>query len=168
MLVTYVFYFLFFFYLLSSMGQLVIFMGFFFLTSLSSMGQLVTMAGLDQTTMPFASGSSDNPYSNGNGKVGKNPYNHLQGSSDNFNKNNSSSSGNDGNDHNTTYANMPLASSAFVTSRQQQQQQRLPSNGDPDVSHSIAASFTEGNPLVIGSRTIGRGSTYDEESGKIG
>ena len=162
------FFIFFFFLLVVKYGSPGHFYGFFFLTSLSSMGQLVTMAGLDQTTMPFASGSSDNPYSNGNGKVGKNPYNHLQGSSDNFNKNNSSSNGNDGNDHNTTYANMPLASSAFVTSRQQQQQQRLPSNGDPDVSHSIAASFTEGNPLVIGSRTIGRGSTYDEESGKIG
>ncbi|GFR89875.1 centrosomal protein of 78 kDa-like [Elysia marginata] len=140
----------------------------------AGMGQLVTIAGLDQTAMPFANGSSDYyASSNGNGKSSNHQRRH--GGRENSNNSNNSDGNDAGPNPNTTYANMPLASSAFV-SNQQQQHQRAPGGSgdgggndgavDPSVSVSMAASFSEGNPLVIGERMdpAGRGNSYDEES----
>ncbi|GFO07681.1 centrosomal protein of 78 kda-like [Plakobranchus ocellatus] len=136
----------------------------------AGMGQLVTIAGLDQSAMPFANGSSDYISSNSSGNgVGRNSRHH---SNINSNNNNNNSSDNDAAPNpDTTYANMPLASSAFVKSRQQHQQpqQQRHSPGDPSGSHSMA-SFTEGEPLVIGSQAAGRGEqmnrgrVYGDES----
>ena len=150
---------------------------FLFLSRVYSLGQLVTMAGLDQTTMPFANGSSDYISSNGNNGVaaGKNSH---HGSGDGYNSNNNnntSSNGLEGDGQNTTYANMPLASSAFVTGRQHQRAATVGGAGsEPSGAVSlVAASYTEGDPLIIGpqpdgrsgSSTVGRGKTYDAESG---
>ncbi|RUS82862.1 hypothetical protein EGW08_009384 [Elysia chlorotica] len=123
----------------------------------AGMGQLVSMAGLDQSTMPFANSSTTvNGYSNIS-------PGHLNNNNNNNNSNSNSCHRDDEVERqNTTYANMPLASSAFVASRAQRVLDL-----DPGGSHSMAASFTEGRPVIVGARTGARSSTYDEESGTV-